>query len=594
MILYPSQLTGRRVHWILTVEVGGVLMRMADDEIDIVTDAGEVYHYSAGLDDIETSEGISLFGDSVGQLSVALEFVPPPGVSIAQMVARGDDLSAGRGELARWAEGTTYESRRVVLVGGLADPEYGDDGEAVSTSLEERLAYDETLTSSSLASASTSTWDHTSSLLSDWLDVPYPIVIGRPGKLGASDYITGSPAVWVDHRGDNPGGWGGRSGSVGHVVVIAGHHVSAQYVYLNHDAYTTADKRFKVFNGWDQAGQPVAFIGWYLTTTSPDAYEFDNTYAYTWFVDPDPNTTTGGPTVSFGSLFVDLEATFTDTTQTPLFVVWNDEATVDGGGGGLVRDGATIRGAGDVLAHLLSLTTLSIDWGRLAAAIPLLSAYQLDGCITERVSVWSLIQDEILPLLPVSLVSGPRGIYPVVWRHTATAADAVLTIDADADPSVSRDGRVSYDSQDRVNRFSLEYQLSYRTGNYQAARTYGSLEDAASGSGVTAHPLCTWSQGRTRTVREKRMSSAWVYSDSTAYAVLEWWAAAYALPTRTVDYRVPEVEYAHVERGMVATLTDASIYCDGAVCLVRDVLTDGSGSLVLTLLLLDNPLTRTA
>ena len=52
MILYPSQLTGRRVHWLLTVDMGGVLMRMADDELDVVTASGEVLHYSAGLDDI--------------------------------------------------------------------------------------------------------------------------------------------------------------------------------------------------------------------------------------------------------------------------------------------------------------------------------------------------------------------------------------------------------------------------------------------------------------------------------------------------------------------------------------------------------------
>jgi hypothetical protein len=73
VILYPSQLTGRRVHWLLTVEVGGVLMRMADDELDVVTDDGEVYHYSAGLDDIETTESISLFSDSSGQLSPRCE-----------------------------------------------------------------------------------------------------------------------------------------------------------------------------------------------------------------------------------------------------------------------------------------------------------------------------------------------------------------------------------------------------------------------------------------------------------------------------------------------------------------------------------------
>jgi hypothetical protein len=591
VILYPSQLTGRRVYWLLTVEVGGVLMRMASDEVDVVTDDGEVYHFAAGLDDIETTEGIDLFGDSSGQLSVALEFLPPPGVSIAEMIARGEDLSAGRGELARWVEGTTYEARRVVLVGGLTDPEYGDDGEAVSTSLEERLAYVETLTSSALATTSTATWAHTSDLADEWLDNPYPIVIGHPGKL-AGGSITGSPALWVDHRTENPGGWGGRSSSVGQVVVIAGHHVSAQYVNLNHDEYTGSDKRFKVINGWDQAGQPVAFIGWYLTTTSPDAYEFDNTYAYTWFVDPDPNTTTGGPTVSFGSLFVDLEATFTDTTQRPLFVIWNDEGLPAGGGGGLVRDGVTIRGAGDVLAYFLGLTTIAVDWGRLAAAIPLLTSYQLDGCVTERVDVWTLLKEEILPLLPVSIVSGPLGIYPVVWRWEAKASDAVLALDADTDASIARVGRVAYDSQDRANRLSLEYQLSYRTGNYQTSLTYGSDADAALDSSVTAHPLCTWSQGRTGRVVERSLTSAWVYDDSTAYAILEWQAAAYALPTRTVTYQVPEVEFAHVERGMVAVLTDSGIYADGAVCLVREVTTDGTGYLTLTLHLLDSPLTR--
>jgi hypothetical protein len=59
-----------------------------------------------------------------------------------------------------------------------------------------------------------------------------------------------------------------------------------------------------------------------------------------------------------------------------------------------------------------------------------------------------------------------------------------------------------------------------------------------------------------------------------------------------VTYQVPEVEFAHVERGMVAVLTDSGIYADGAVCLVREVTTDGTGYLTLTLHLLDSPLTR--
>lgn len=589
MILYPSQLTGRRVHWLLTVEVGGVLMRMADDELDVVTDAGEVYHYSAGLDDIETTESISLFSDSSGQLSVPLEFLPPPGVSIAEMIARGDDLSAGRGELARWVEGTTYEARRVVLVGGLTDPEYGDDGEAVATTLEERLAYVETLTSSPAFATNALTWPGSSvaSLSDEWLDVPYPIVIGRPGKTGESDYITGSPALWVDHRfivptSPPPSTWGG-------VVVLAGHHVSAERVYLNNDQYTTVDHRFKVFNLWDAQGHPVAVVPWYVSSTSTGpAFDFDGAATYADHYVADPDVAAGGLTLSLGA-GARLDPTFVSSDQLSLYVIWDDEAAF---GGGLVRDGVTIRGAGDVLAYFLGLTTIAVDWGRLAAATPLLDAFKLDGCITERVDVWTLLQDEILPLLPVSIVSGPLGIYPVVWRYNATAADAVLVIDADTDASISRDGRVAYDSQDRANRLSLEYQLSYRTGNYQTTLTYGSEADAALDSAVTEHPLCTWSQGRTGRVVERSQASAWVYDDSTAYAILEWQAAAYALPTRTVSYQVPEVEFVHVERGMVAVLTDSSIYAAGAVCLVREVTTDGTGYLTLVLQLLDSPLTR--
>lgn len=589
MILYPSQLTGRRVHWLLTVEVGGVLMRMADDELDVVTDDGEVYHYSAGLDDIETTESISLFSDSSGQLSVPLEFLPPPGVSIAEMIARGDDLSAGRGELARWVEGTTYEARRVVLVGGLTDPEYGDDGEAVATTLEERLAYVETLTSSTAFATNALTWPGSSvaSLSDEWLDVPYPIVIGRPGKTGESDYITGSPALWVSHRflvpsSPPPSTYGG-------VVVLAGHHVSAERVYLNNDQYTAVDARFKVFNLFDAQGHPVAVVPWYVSSTSTGpAFDFDTAATYADHYNADPDVAAGGLTLSLGA-GARLDPTFVSSEQLPLYVIWDDEAAF---GGGLVRDGVTIRGAGDVLAYFLGLTTIAVDWGRLAAATPLLDAFKLDGCITERVDVWTFLQDEILQLLPVSIVSGPLGIYPVVWRYNATAADAVLVIDADTDASISRDGRVAYDSQDRANRLSLEYQLSYRTGNYQTTLTYGSEADAALDSAVTEHPLCTWSQGRTGRVVERSLTSAWVYDDSTAYAILEWQAAAYALPTRTVSYQVPEVEFVHIERGMVAVLTDSSIYAAGAVCLVREVTTDGTGYLTLVLQLLDSPLTR--
>jgi len=48
----------------------------------------------------------------------------------------------------------------------------------------------------------------------------------------------------------------------------------------------------------------------------------------------------------------------------------------------------------------------------------------------------------------------------------------------------------------------------------------------------------------------------------------------------------------HIERGDVVSVTDSTVYLDGAVGLVREVLTDGGGYLVVSIQLLDSPLAR--
>jgi len=132
--LYPSTVAGKTLRWLLTIEWGGLVIRLSDDQVDVERADGTWLQYDGGLQSVDVSEAISLTGDSVGQLSIPLEFFAPPGQSIAERIARGDDFSAARGELARWVEGSTYEERRVVLVGRLADPEYGSDDEPISTS----------------------------------------------------------------------------------------------------------------------------------------------------------------------------------------------------------------------------------------------------------------------------------------------------------------------------------------------------------------------------------------------------------------------------------------------------------------------------
>jgi hypothetical protein len=240
-----------------------------------------------------------------------------------------------------------------------------------------------------------------------------------------------------------------------------------------------------------------------------------------------------------------------------------------------------------VVEWLLSRSTIPVDYGRMAAAKPALARYLLDGVISARTSPWDVLRDEILPLLPVSLVSGPAGVYVIVWHYLATAADAVLDIDADTNPAIERVERVKYDASERCNRIELAYAYSYRRQRHAARIVIGAAADQATDSTVQVHPLCERSRAATGQVLDTALETAWVYDTTTAQAVVEWQAAARGLPTRTVVYQLPEAEYVHIERGMVVTLTDSTVYLGKHVALVQQVSTDGTGYLTATLLLLD-------
>lgn len=139
----------------------------------------------------------------------------------------------------------------------------------------------------------------------------------------------------------------------------------------------------------------------------------------------------------------------------------------------LGEDGAVMRGAGDVLRWALGQSSLRVDRDRLAAALPALNGFLIDCVIDERVTPWEWLSANLLPLLPVSLVSGPRGLYPVVWRHAAKASDATFRLDLAADPSIERDGGVRVDSTTLYNDVTVSYCLDLRTDRYKRSARVG-------------------------------------------------------------------------------------------------------------------------
>jgi len=583
------------VRWLLEVRWGGGLIRVSDAEVDVTRENGEVLHFADAFAELpETEEAVEFMAGNAGQLSVPIRaFFDVEGTTVAQLVAEGHALAGARAELARWVEGTTWEERRPVVVGTISDPEWGDEADPVGFSIETRLTEEAGLTHAPSWRVDGYTWAHADSLLVEHLGVPYPIVFGRPGRLtgGAgrlptlpsfasvdlNAWIPGSVAVWVDRRDTDPGG--------SHPVtecrcVVSYGHVTATRVYLCTEDYPEG-YRFEVRTGFDELGQPVSFIPWFTVAGPAGAPEDDYDGAYTYsYAGTDTDLVDyyalGNPS---------LDGSFNqngDTVQNRLYVGWLDPET---DGGGITVDGEEVRTADQVLELVLGFTGLELDRGRIAATRPALASFELAGVIERRVRPWDWVRNNLLPLVPVSVDTGPQGLFWHVWRGDLTATDAVLVIDADSDPDVERSSSMVEDSSQVVNRITLQYAISRMKGTHVGSVTLGADEDLVEDSDIIrSHPACTTSRARFG-VRELTLETAIVYSDETAWRVLEALAELRAVPWPVVSYDVPEARYIRARRCLPVAVQDSAMALSARPGVLLGIRTRGDGLLTLTVAL---------
>lgn len=600
------------MYWLLDLEFGGQTLRLASADLDVRSDDGPV-HYDGVLQDVQMSSEIKVLDASLNQSSVSIDAVLP--ADVPALIAKGYPLEGCSGTLALWREGTAYEARRVVMVGAIRDPEYGAADEAVSFTLEDELWQSEAQVPAIGLDVNGDTWpdawvttypgdatlnsiDYISSLTSEDVGLAYPVVFGYPGRTTGLTYpaYEGSIAVHVtrDRGGLDADGYEGP------YAILAGHRVNADTVYaftesISNDTWSynagvlpvgLGGNGFKVEHWTDALGNVVAVI---VGHSTGDANAGETTVNGVM-------VTTLGSDVAF-SLADESYRTFDDgnggTLYVPLYIGWYDRTRSDEGGGMVGDDGEVVRGAGDVLTYLLRQTGLPVDAGRAAAAASLLNGYKIDCAIDARVKVWEWLQSNLLPILPVSIATGAAGLYPVVWRYDATAADARFALDADADPTIIRASRVKVDSSKVANRFRLNFCVNRRTGEPMQYRGLDAVYDASKPS-VRASYVCAVSQARYRTtrdsgIRDDETTTSIIWDVATADAILATRARAYALAQRTVDYVVSGEEYDDVQLGDVVTLTHAEIGMSAQVAIVTKLEYDASGSTGVGLLLIEDP-----
>jgi hypothetical protein len=444
-------------------------------------------------------------------------------------------------ELAQLADGDDWSARRPFVVGRLQEPQYGADEEGVRASIEQDVLSDESeirtvnVTPLAFATAQQAVTGlefigSTSPTADENAAIVLPTVLGTPGLgLNPGTICTRIETFRTPATTDYYYLW-----------LIAGHAVDATTVTLR--ATDGTEAVFSVQTCTLDSGEVVSFVVDFVGVAVP---------------------------------------TWTNTTEAAV-VLWT-------GGGGLVdQNYGPLRYAGDYVAWLLSLTEQDVDHARVNLAREQLRAYEIATYLDEPVTVAEYIREVILDILPVSMMVGPRGVYPYVWRWDATADDAVAHLDVTEDPDVEREGLVTYEDADKIeNTVQLLYGWAPRaesyTGEMWAVGNPGLRPRGLQFGGATSLSRSYWTDpvlARSVVrygVRRAALESAIVHDDLTATHVLAWRSRRWALPSRVVEYTCPQ-RWAWIEPGDLVTVTDPELAWSERLCLVqsRSWASDGS------------------
>jgi len=535
--LSRSELEGSSLVWLLRVEYAGREFLFSSLALppggEPVDDNGTV----KGVDgligaDLSVGEEWALMSTISSARSVSFDEVIFP-VDVSALVESGHSLSGGFGELALWRVGDSYDDRRVFIYGRLTSPEYGAEGEPVSFTVEENPFDDTAIIPKSTHRASEDTW---ADLYEGEAGEYYPIVFGEPGiyksVTGSASDVSGSRALGAEYDSTqllNPM----------RKLLIAGHAVQASTVKV-YDATSDKYEEYTPEIVFDRLGKLVTVVD--ISTTA---------------------TITG--------------------TNTDFWIQWD-------GGGALPNKERTepLAGGGDLLEWFLLQSSLRVDQGRVSSAKQFLNSFKFSGFIDSPVSPWEWVEDNLLPLLPVSIVSGSEGVFPVVWRMDATVDQAVASITAGTQGGITRDSSVSYENSPLsvINEIRIDWAYSPVDSTYQRFTVLKGTPDPDASMEV-ANYYANVSEARFGN-RATTLQSAILYDEDTVLRVLNWKLRASGFLHRSVSYRVGK-SWGWLGLGDVVSVTDSDLSLSERVGLVQSVTWETEETLLIGILLVEDP-----
>lgn len=609
--------TGQPVS-LLTVTLGVTIMRWSSHPVVVPTVQGEDLPFPGGINAQVHERLIELFSDSPGETEASFNDLPDL-YGLGQLIASGAVLGAAAAEFSLWFVGTLHEDRDVFVNGFLSNPEYGGDRDPVNFTIVERGEDNTNEWPPAGWIVNDETWSSSSAIPDDYDGVEYPTILGQ---FDPESTAVASRALKVDENG---------SGQA-ITVLIAGHWVASDTVGLvatdGSARIPVAEITNEVVRDFDDVGQRVSFVDvstevadfrtasqiMVLWTDAQGGFSdnrpwFEDTFTPTAGPSGSPwertLTLTSGTTTGFTvgpALFVRVadgsthKLTISGLTATTAIVTLHKLSVLPSTGDTLRQakpSAGLLTGAGDVLIWILERTNLRWNRGRWFAARDFLNDFDIGCVIEESVDLWEYARSEIIPILPISIAAGAKGIEPIVWRYDATADQAIAVIRRG--PGVWRDGPVQYLGAlgDISNQFKVRYAVSALTDEPRRVLYLdGGLERLSEfppASFIAVNAASAKSQS-IHGIRRTEVLSNVIWKRGAALKAVAWMSIAFGFLHRKVSYVVGK-EFGYLRPGDVVSLTDDELGEVDRVALVAGVTRGDAEWMQLQLQIVTNPAT---
>lgn len=506
----PNQWIGSTGLFVVEFEFAGAVRRYCagkSGEAVLIEDGSQTLFIPSGISDMRFTESIDILSpETIEDNIVSLQL--ETGLDLLQLFSRGISLEGVKADfylLLQSSDGTVNQTwqQKIKLYSGViqrpifGDPDLADD--IVSFSIEQepfdtdRLMLEQNFIDVRFADRDVDTAD----------GKVFPIVFGDPGRniRDADGYLTSYPAFPV-YCIDKYSGVGTEAS-----FLFAAHDVGATQVLL-------IDENFS------NATDTVIF----------DADLYGRQYSYT-SVPIGPGLALPGTTIN-------------GTSQE----WWGRFATDGGGIKNPYRQGEPLQNAGDVLRWAMSLTGQAVDEGAFANVSNILNRYSLAGYINDpKINAWEWVSGNILPLLPVSIRSGSKGLKPIInalWALDLVKPIASIELGRDKLCQQISPIRTTRATSDIINDLTLSWGKNGLTQEYaQTSRCKNIAIDPQDIESTYAQ----LSQSRYG-VKPANIETDYVYDRDTADLIAKDLLRANCLPVMEIDIETP-IQYGYLQIG---------------------------------------------